>query len=184
MKKSLMVLGLVVALMVPASLAVAQSDDAPVAKQTRLGDGSFEDCPYFIEKGEPQMLRQQDGVQTQAGARWGDGPMGSDEAPLQREGFGPGECVGDCEGDGPYGPFGPRAEDAPYGPLGDQDGDGASYGPGEAGYGAGPQDGTGPIQEGPQDGTGNQFGPGPGGDTTASPGGSANQHGAGPGGNK
>ena len=173
MKRIFLVLGTVTALMIPASLAVAQSDDAPVMKQSRLGDGNPADCSYYLEKGEPQMIRLQEGAQTQAGARWGDGPMGSEDAPFQREGFGPGECDGDCDGEGPFGPFGPSAGDAPYGPFGDQDGSGDGYGPGAAGEGAGPQAGT-----------GNQFGPGPGGNATASPGGSAHQHGAGAGGNK
>lgn len=167
MKRTAIVISLVAALLVPASLAVAQSDDAPLATQTRLGDGSPNDCPNFIENGEPQMIRQQDGVQTQVGGRWGEGPMGSDEASFQRNGFGPGECTGDCEGDGPHGPFG------------DHDGSGASYGPGEAGNGTGLQDGTGPVQERTLDGTGNQFGPGPGGNATSSPGGAANQRGSG-----
>lgn len=173
MKRVLTVGGLVIALLIPASLAVAQSDDAPVMKQSRLGDGNPADCSYYLEKGEPQMLRLQDGRQEQAGARWGDGPMDSDEAPFQRGGFGPGDCDGDCDGEGPNGPFGPGADGAPFGPFGDRDGTGDGYGPGEAAGG-----------DGPQDGTGNQFGPGPGGGTQSSPGGSAHQHGAGSGGNR
>jgi len=173
MKRSAIVISLVAALLVPASFAVAQSDDTPVATQSRLGDGNPNDCPNFIENREPQMIRQQDGVQTQTGARWGEGPMGSDEAPHQHNGFGPGECTGDCEGYGPHGPFGPSEKDAPYGPFGDQDGSGAAFGPGEAG------NGPGPVQERTQDGTGNQDGPGPGGNATSSPSGAANQRGSG-----
>lgn len=159
MKRSALVVGIVTALMIPASLAVAQNDDAPVMKQSRLGDGNQADCSYYLEKGEPQMVRLHEGTRTQTGARWGDGPMGSEEAPFQRHGFGPGECDGECEGEGP---FGPRADDPPYGPFGDQDGSGAGYGPGEAGNGAGPQNGEGPLHQGPGDGSGSQFGNGPG----------------------
>lgn len=184
MKRSATVLGLVAALMIPASLAVAQADDAPQTKQIRLGDGTPLGCSYFIEKGELKMIRLQTGAQSRTGSRFGEGPMGSEAAPFQRQGFGPGECIGECDGDGPFGPFGPNAEEAPYGPFGDQDGDGTGYGPAATGHGPGPQDGTGPIQAGTQDGIGNEFGPGSDGNASASPGGSTNQNGAGPGGHK
>jgi len=184
MKRSATVLGLVAALMIPASLAVAQADGAPQNKQIRLGAGTPSDCSYYIEKSEPQMIRIQIGAQSQTGARFGEGPMGSATAPFQRRGFGPGECGVECDGDGPFGPFGPTAEDAPYGPFGDQDGDGAGYGPATTGNGPGPQDGGGPIQAGNQDGIGYEFGPGPGGNASASPGGSTSRNGAGPGGHK
>ena len=182
MKRSAIIAGLVGVMLIPASLAVAQTEDTPVVKQLRTGNGDPSSCSNYLENGEPQLLRLQDGTRAQNGARWGDGPMSSEQAPFQRDGFGPGECDGDCDGDGPFGPFGPGAEEAPYGLNGDQDGDG--YGPGEAGFGAGPLDGTGPIHDGPEDGTGNQFGPGAGGNANASPGGPASQNGSGPGGNR
>jgi hypothetical protein len=180
MKRIVTVLGLVAALMIPASLAVAQADDAPETKKIRLGAGDPSSCSYYIEKGEPQMIRLQAGAQSQTGSRFGEGTMGSAAAPLQRQGFGPGEC----DGDGPFGPFGPTAEEAPYGPFGDQDGDRAGYGPATTGNGPGLQDGTGPIQAGTQDDIGNEFGPGPGENASAPPDGPANQNGAGPGGHK
>ena len=155
MKRSALVFGLVVALLVPASLAVAQSDDAPVAEQARLGDSHPEDCPYYQANGEPQTLRLHEGEGQQKGAGWGQGLEGAPH----RAGYGPGECDGECEGEGP---FGPHAEDAPYGPFGDQDGSGPSYGPGQGGNGAGPQNGEGPLHDGPHDGSGSQFGNGQG----------------------
>ncbi len=166
MKRSATVLGLVAALMIPASLAVAQADDAPQTKQIRLGDGTPLGCSYFIEKGELKMIRLQTGAQSRTGSRFGEGPMGSEAAPFQRQGFGPGECIGECDGDGPFGPFGPNAEEAPYGPFGDQDGDGTGYGPGEC---VGECNGDGPFgpnaEEAPygpfgdQDGDGTGYGP-------------------------
>ncbi len=197
MKRTLTILGVALVLLVPAAFAFAAAPDGtPVVEQNSFGDGAGN--TYEYQYGEPQTVRVQEAVQTQTGSRWGDGPMGSDEAPYGFGGFGPGECTGECDGphgpnatgEGPYGPgectgecegpYGPNyGAETPYGPY-SEDG-GASYGPGEA---VGPQDGTGPIQEGPQDGSGNQFGPGPGGNTSASPGGSAHQNGTGPGGGK
>lgn len=156
MKRSaLLVFGLVAALLVPGSVAVAQSDDAPVAEQTRLGDGTPEDCPFYQANSEARMLRLHEGEGQQNGPGWG---QGSEGAP-HRAGYGPGECDGECEGEGP---FGPRVDDAPYGPFGVQDGSGASYGPGQGGNGAGPQNGEGPLHDGPRDGSGSQFGNGQG----------------------
>lgn len=71
MKRSALVLGLVTALLVPASIAVAHSDDAPVAEQTRLGDGNPEDCPYYEENGDARMLRLHEGEGRQNGPGWG-----------------------------------------------------------------------------------------------------------------
>ena len=144
MKRSAIIVGIVAAMLVPASIVVALADGTPLAEQT------------------------------QTTANWSEGPMASANAPYQH-GDGPGECDGDCKG--PLGPFGdpnangygPGEGDGPLGPFGDANANG--YGPGEG-------DGTGPVQERTQDGTGNQFGSGPGGNATSSPGGAANQRGS------
>ena len=128
MKRSALVLGLVTAMLVPASIAVAQSDEAPVAEQTRLGDGNPEDCPYYQENGEPQMLRLHEGEGLQTGAGWG---QGSADGP-HRAGYGHGECDGECEGFG----AGPRDGSGPL-HEGSRDGTGNQFGRGQGGNGQG-----------------------------------------------
>ena len=131
MKRSAMVLGLVAAMLVPASIAVAQSDEAPVAEQTRLGDGNPEDCSYYLENGEPQMLRLHEGEGLQNGAGWGQGSADG----VHRNGYGPGECDGECEGFGGYG-AGPGDGSGPRND-GPRDGSGNQFGRGQGGNGQG-----------------------------------------------
>ncbi len=196
MKRSAIVITAVTAMLIPATLAVAQADETPVQEQARVAEGN----EFSFEYGDSFLLRLSEQTQTQAGPFQGEGPMGSKDAPYKN---GPNDCDGNCDGpNGPQGvgnthgeqdgtgpiegqgPFGPQNGTGPVGAcVGDCPGPYGPLGDGNTNSNAaGPQDCTGPNADPPEDGTGNQFGAGQGDTATASQNGAGDQRG--PGGNK